>query len=114
MRTDRHSNTSFPIKVVDDLYDTYDFVASFTVATATTDYDLKTQQVTAFANVSKAWMLLIWTDQDISIKLNSTSNPSIPIPAVESPYELRNIIRISNIYITNASGATANIKVMLV
>ncbi len=114
MKTNRHSNTSFPIKVVDDLYETYDFVASFTVATGTTDYDLKTQQATAFKNVSKAWLVLIWTDQDISIKINSTSNPAIPVPAVESPYELRNILRVSDIYISNASGSTANIKVMLV
>lgn len=103
-----------PIKITEAIYDTYDFVNAFNVATATTDYDLDTQQADAFKNVSRAWLVLIWTDNDISIKLNSTSNPSIAVPAAESPFEFRNIISVSNIYISNASGATASIKVMLV
>lgn len=103
-----------PLKVVDQIYDLYDFVPSFAVANATTDYDLKTQQSTAFKNITRAWLMIIWTDQDISIKLNATTNPSIPLPAGDSPFELRNIILISNIYITNASGNIANVKVMLV
>ncbi len=114
MITDRYSNKGFPQKVVDELYDVYDFVSSFTVATATTDYDLKTQQSTAFKNLSRAWLVIIWTDQDISVKFNATTNSAIPIPAAESPFEFRNIIEVSQIYITNASGNTANIKVMLV
>ena len=114
MESDRYSNRNFPVKVADELYDTYDFVNSFTIATATTDYDLKTQQATAFANLSRAWLVIIWTDQDISIKFNSTSNPAIVVPADQSPFEFRNIIAVSNIYITNNSGATVNIKVMLV
>ena len=87
---------------------------SFAVATATTDYDLDAQQSSAFSNVPKAWLVIIWTDQDISIKLNSTDNPSITIPAGESPFEFRDILAITNIYITNNSGNTANIKVMSV
>lgn len=114
MDTNRHSNRQFPVKVVDELYDIYDFVPSFTIADATTDYDLKAQQASAFKNLSRAWLLILWTDQDVSIKFNSTSNPAIPVPAAESPFEFRNIISISNIYITNASGATVNVKVMLV
>ena len=114
MDTNRHSNRQFPVKVAEELYEIYDFVNSFTVAHPTTDYDLKTQQVTAFKNLSNAWLIIIWTDQDITVKFNSTSNPAIVVPAGESPFEFRNIIRVTNIYITNASGATANIKVMLV
>jgi len=114
MRTNRHSDKQFPVKVAEELYDIYDFVNSFTVADSTTDYDLKTQQVTAFKNLSQAWLVIIWTDQDITIKFNSTSNPAITVPMGESPFEFRNIIEVSNIYITNASGSTANIKVMLV
>ncbi len=108
------SDGVFPLKVVNEIYDIYDFVNSFTVATATTDYDLDAQQSAAFLNVPKAWLAIIWTDQDISIKFNSTSNPSIAVPAGESPFEFKNIIAITNIYISNASGSTANIKVMLV
>jgi hypothetical protein len=110
----RFAQKTFPIKTVDELYTSYDFVNSFTVATATTDYNLKTQQTDSFKNVGKAWLAIIWSDQDISIKLNSTSNPSIAVSLSDTPFELRNIFEISNIFITNASGATANIKVMLV
>lgn len=101
--------------IVSDRIDTqYDFVASFTVANVTTDYDLDAQQSAAFSNVPKAWLAIIWTDQDISVKLNSTANPAISIGLGESPFELRNIIAVTNIYITNNSGSTANIKAMLV
>jgi len=112
-RKPHYSNVE-PVKIVDAIYDTYDFVPSFAVANSTTDYDLDAQQVAAFKNVPKAWLVIIWTDQDITIKLNSTSNPSINIGLNESPFELRNIILVDNIYITNVSGNTANIKVMLV
>jgi hypothetical protein len=114
MATNRYSDRIFPIKTVDALYDIYDFVNSFAVANATTDYDLKTQQSSAFKNLCKAWLIIIWTDNDISIKFNSTDNPSIAVPADQSPFEFRNIIEVSNIYISNVSGSTANIKVMLV
>ena len=113
-KASRFSNAFNPVKTAPELYDTYDFVPSFTVATATTDYNLKTQQATSFLNVPAAWMCILWTDQDISIKLNSTSNPAITVIAGESPWELRDIIKITNIFITNASGSTANIKAMLV
>lgn len=103
-----------PIIVADRIDTKYDFVPSFAVATATTDYDLDVQQSAAFLNVPKAWLVIIWTDQDISVRLNSTPNPLIPVPAAESPFEFRNIIAVTNIYITNNSGSTANIKVMLV
>jgi len=114
MRTDRYSNKMFPVKTVEELYDTYDFVNSFAVADSTSDYDLKTQQATAFKNISRAWLVIIWTDQDISIKFNSTSNPAIAVPMGESPFEFRNIIEVTNIFISNASGLAANVKVLLV
>lgn len=114
MITNRHSNRQFPLKVAEELYDIYDFVPSFTIATATTDYDLKAQQASAFKNLSRAWLVIIWTDQDISIKFNATANPAIPVPMGESPFEFKNIIEVSNIFISNASGSTANVKVMLV
>ncbi len=110
----RYADRTFAVKTVDDLYETYDFVNSFIVANSTTDYDLKIQQATAFKNLSRAWLAIIWSDQDISIKFNASTNPAIVIPADQSPFEFRNIIEISNIFITNASGNTANIKVMLV
>lgn len=114
MDTNRHGNRQFPLKVVDELYETYDFVNSFAVANATTNYDVKTQQTDSFKNVPTAWLVQIYTDQDISVRFNSISNPAIVLEAGNSPYEFRNILRIKNIYITNASGNTANIKIMAV
>jgi len=102
------------LKTVGEIYDTYDFVNTFTVADATTDYNLDSQQSDAFKNVTKARLVLIWTTEDLTIKFNSTTNPSINFPAVESPFEFRNIILVSNIFITNASGSSASVKVMLV
>ena len=110
----RFAQKTMPLKTVEELYSTYDFVNEFSVANSTTDYNLKTQQSDAFKNVPKAWLAIIWADQDISIKLNSTSNPSIAISTTDTPFELRNIFEITNIYITNNSGAAVNVKVMLV
>lgn len=113
-KASRFANAFNPLKTAPELYDTYDFVPSFAVATATTDYNLKTQQATSFLNVPVAWLCIIWTDQDISIKFNATTLPAITIPAGESPFEFKDILKITNIFITNASGETANVKVMLV
>ena len=103
-----------PVKTVEELYSKYDYVNSFVVADSTTNYDLKAQQATAFKNVKRAWLVVIWTDQDISIRFNSTSNPAIAVGISKSPFELRYILGVSNIYITNASGNAANVEVMLV
>ena len=103
-----------PVKVAQETNTRYDFVAAFTVATGTSNYDLSSQQSTAFAYVKRAWLLVLWTTQDLTIRLNSTSNPAITIAAEDSPFELRNIIEITNVYISNASGSTATVKVMLV
>ena len=110
----RFSQKNNPVKTVDELYSKYDYVSSFAVANSTTDYDVKAQQSTAFKNVKRAWLAVIWTDQNISVKFNSTSNPAIAVSISKSPFELRNILDVSNIYITNSSGETANIEVMLV
>jgi len=110
----RFSKGQEPLVVADRIDDTYDFVPSFTVDNDTTNYDLNAQQSDAFKNVPKAWFAIIWTDQDITIRFNSMSNPPIPIPAEETPIEFKNILAITNVYITNASGSAANVKVMLV
>ena len=110
----KFSSGQEPLLVANRIDTVYDFVNSFAVADATTNYDLDTQQTDAFKNVPKAWLIIIWTDQDVTIRFNSTSNPAIAVPADESPFEFKDIIAVTNIYITNASGSTANIKVMLV
>lgn len=102
-----------PIKTASELYDTYDY-AEFTVADSTTDYDVKTNQATLFKNAPRASGMILWIDQDVSIKFNSVSMPAIDQDAVYAPFNWFDKLEITNIFITNASGATVNVKVFLV
>jgi hypothetical protein len=85
--------------------------AEFTLATGNTDYNVRTQ-VAAFFNSIKVYRRVeIRTNANISIKLNSTSNSAISVSFTDSPYTL-DIIEVTNIFITNASGSTASIKLI--
>lgn len=101
-----------PIETVPFTDDTYDFVASFAVSDPTTNYDVDVNQSAAFSNIEVARCMILWTDQDITVRLNSTSNPAIAVSAGDSPIEIRDMIQITNIYITT-TGITANIKIFL-
>lgn len=90
--------------------------ASFTVATGQTNRDIKANEADLWKNFADARFMRITTDQTVSIRLNSTSNPAIVMTATESPRKFTRAeegIVITNIYITNTSGSTANIKVEL-
>ena len=102
-----------PVKDANEIYDTYDF-ASFIVADSTTDYDVKANQSALFKNAPRASGVMIWHDQDISIKFNVDTMPAITHEAVNSPHEWFNKLEVTNIFITNASGSTVNIKIFLV
>lgn len=90
----------------------------FNVNTATTDYDLDSQQATFLAVFGAAnngrcpTYVEIRTNNTISVKLNSTSNHAITIASTDSPYVIAGVL-ISNIYITNNSGSTAAVKLRL-
>lgn len=92
----------------------YDW-ATFTVNTGTIDYNVKTNQANLFLNISIASKVFIWSTVDISMKFNSTSYPAIPLSVSngESPYEGKEIFLVSNIFLTNNSGSTATIKILL-
>jgi hypothetical protein len=92
--------------------DRYDS-ASFTVNTGTTDYDVDDQVAAMFTNVKKAYFTEIRTTQDISVKLNATSNTAIVIGSADSPYIIDQIA-VKNIFISNASGQNATVKVLCV
>ena len=101
-----------------EIYPYYENV-EFNLTTAQTDYDLDSEQATFLAffgagNVVERYpsWAEIRTNATISIKLNSTSNHSVTIASTDSPYVIAGI-SISNIYITNASGGTAAIKIRL-
>ncbi len=86
--------------------------AEFILATGQSDYDVGTNESSAFSNVTTARYCEIRTDQTITVKLNATTNDSITITSSDSPYVINNI-ETTNLYITNASGSTANIKIRL-
>jgi hypothetical protein len=93
----------------------YDAVST-TVATGQTNRDMKANESSLWKAFSDARFMRITTDQTITIRLNSTSNPGIIMTSSESP---RKFVRdeegmvITNVYITNASGSVANIKMEL-
>jgi hypothetical protein len=92
--------------------DRYDS-ASFNVANAASDYDIDAQIAAMFSNVKKAYFTEIRTDANISIKLNATDNPVITINSADSPYIIDQIA-VTNIYISNASGGAAAVKLLCV
>ena len=51
----------------------------------------------------------IRTDQTISIKLNKTSSHSITISSTDVPYVIDSV-RITNMFLSNASGSAAAVK----
>ena len=112
-QTARFSDHSHPIKMVSQLYETYDF-DEFTVATGITDYDVKTQRSAMFYNIKNAWLMILEYNKDISIKFNSTDMPAMSISMETSPREYRDIFKMTNLYITNASGATVTVRILLV
>ena len=100
---------------IDSICNIYDAVST-TVATGQTNRDMKANNATLFANVSEANYCLITTDQTITIRFNDTSNPGIIMTSSESPKTWKRgeqWLKISNIYVTNASGSTANMKIEL-
>lgn len=99
---------SHPNWMVNTVYDN----AEFTVANGTTDYDVSANEAKAFNNVPLARYVSIRTDVTITVKFNATTNDSITITSSDSPLTL-DVLEVSNIYISNASGSTANIKILL-
>ncbi len=90
--------------------DKYDSV-EFTLSAGSTDYNLDANQSNAFANVRPWKRTLIRTNVTISIKINSTSNHSITISNLDSPFEI-DWQEVTNLFITNSSGNTASIKII--
>ena len=109
--TIHYDNRGKPIKVENPINQLYDSV-EFTLATGITNYDLDAQQAAAFANIPTWMSCTIRTDKALTIRLNSATNPVITVNEYESPFHLKLDIEITNIYITNASGATASIKIL--
>jgi hypothetical protein len=91
----------------------------FNVNDGASDYDVNTNQAT-FSSVfgaetvsgSYANRVSIRTNNTITVKLNSTGNHSITIASTDSPFVIEGV-EITNMYISNSSGAIAAVKLML-
>ncbi len=88
----------------------------FNLSDGQTDYDLDSNQSTflsvfgATSNFGLPNKMDFRTNYPVSIKINSTSNHAITITENDSPFLWYGEIR--NVYITNASGSTAAIKII--
>jgi hypothetical protein len=87
--------------------------AEFQVSTATTNYDVESNQSALWNNISSPSYINFRTDQTVTIRLNDTSYPAITVTSTDSPFIIENGLPIDNIYITNSSGSTANIKIFM-
>lgn len=99
--------------------------SEFTVATGQTDFDVDAQvsnflstvgrgtsTTTLAAGVDKfPTTVSIRTDQTVTVKFNSTTDDAITITSSDSPLEISGL-EFTNIFITNGSGSTANIKIL--
>ena len=101
-----------PILVKEYLPSVYDSM-EFTLASGISNYDVKANVTGAYENLLVYTTINIRTDQNITIKLNSTSNRAVTVTS-SRPFVLDNLMEITNIYISNASGSTANIKIIAV
>jgi len=90
----------------------------FNLTNGTSDYDLDVEQATFLAVLGSGneqpfpTYLEIRTNQTISVKLNSTSGHKITIASTDSPYVIVGV-KIINLYLSNASGSTAAVKIRL-
>jgi hypothetical protein len=109
----RFNDVSDAIKTAPQLYDIYDY-AEFTVGNGVSDYDVRTNQSSLFKNCSSAWLVQLSFNKNISVKFNSTDMPSISLGYEVSPAEWRDILKVTNIYITNSSGSSVIVKALLV
>lgn len=81
----------------------------FTLATGQTNYDYSLVSG-AFVTLPGYTTVNIRSDKAITVRFNSTSSDTVSISAGDT-LELDHLIFITGIYITNASGDTAAIKV---
>jgi hypothetical protein len=108
----RFGDRANPVKTAPELYDVYDY-AEFTIATGITDYDVRANQSKLFKNCGTALLAVFEYNKNISVKFNSTALEAINFDYGLSPKEW-SILKITDIYITNASGANVTIGITLV
>jgi len=90
--------------VLNTAYDNCEFASG-----VVSDYDVATNEASAFNNITIARYVSIRTDAAISVKFNSTSNDSITIEA-NSSFNV-DTLEVTNVYVT--ATASANVKIFM-
>ena len=90
----------------------------FTLADGQTNYDVKTNIAELFDNIAVAKRVVIKSDVTLTFRFNNVNLPTFEMVVAgvknESPFQLpKDFLDVTNIFITNASGSTANIEVIL-
>lgn len=80
----------------------------FALAAASTNYNVRTGQ-SAFVKFKHAQHITIRTDNDLTVKFNSTSDDGITLSA-DDRLQVDGIL-VTNIYLTSSPGA--NVKILL-
>lgn len=89
-----------------------------TVNNAVTHYNLKTTGLSGSWTTSKVHEFWIMTDKDLTIHFNSTTNNEVFIPKdswqkFQFVHDGKCLFDLTNVYITNASGSNASVKIFL-
>jgi len=90
----------------------------FSVTNGQTNYDVLANNATfddQFAATLPEFFankMVLRTDQTITVRVNSATNDAITVTSTDSPFTLAGV-EINNVYITNASGNTAAVKILL-
>ena len=108
--------TQYNMQSVSPYYESVEF----NLSTGQSDYNLASNQAN-FLSVFNTdthktpnkfpSRMMIRTNETISVKVNSSSNHSITITSVDSPFVLENI-EVSNLFLSNSSGNTAAVKLL--
>jgi len=97
-------------RIVEPLGNNYDSM-EFTFATGLSDYDVKANVTGAFENLGSYTTVNIRSDQEITAKINLSTNRAVTIQK-NKPMEFDNLMQIKNIFLSNSSGSTANVKII--
>jgi len=98
------------IKTQKDLSRSYDSV-EFNLIDGQTDYDVKDNQTASFKALKSYTTIVVRSNKEITVKLNAATNSAITVER-GIPMSLESMFEITNIFITNASGATAAIRIL--
>lgn len=94
------------------LGDCYDY-ASFTLTNGQSNYNVKSNQANLFANVPIATKMIIDTTQALTFKFNRTTYQAIAFNLTDTPSEYINKLNIFNLFLSNASGFDATVRIWL-